>query len=133
MSETANPEGARAEVFYNGACPICSAEMEHYRGYAEARDLPLAFLDLNEADLDRFGLTADEAAKRLYVVKDGALLSGMEAFRALWSEMPRYRLLARLFGLPGVRQVAALLYDRVVAPALYARHRRREARKARAA
>ena len=116
------------EVLYNGACPVCAAEIGHYRGYAGPRALPIRFHDLNATDLARWGLTPDQAARRLYVARDGRIESGIPAFLTLWREMPRYRWLARLVGLPGVRQVAALLYDHVLASLLYRWHLRRQRR-----
>ncbi|MDJ0629403.1 MAG: DUF393 domain-containing protein [Rhodobacter sp.] len=115
-------------VIYNGDCPICSREIAGYRNYSEARGLDILFDDLNTADLTRWGLTPDQAARRLYVVRDGVLYDGVAAFALLWEAMPRFRLLARLVRLPGVRRIAATVYDRLLAPLLYGMHRRRRAK-----
>lgn len=130
---TSTPPAPSAEVIYNDQCPVCSWEIGHYRAYAEAEGLPLAFHDLNAADLARFGLTEDQAARRLYVLSDGALTSGMPAFFVLWSRMPRYRWLGRLLDRPVLRPLSAWAYDRVLAPLIYAWHRRRQARNQRRA
>ena len=116
-------------VLYNGDCPVCSFEIGHYARYCGDRALPLRFDDLNTADLAPWGLDADTAARRLYVMKDGALLSGIPAFLVLWADMPRYRWLARVVGLPGIRQVAEISYDRVLAPLIYRWHLSRIARR----
>lgn len=115
-------------VIYNGACPICSREIAHYRARVEKHGAPLRFADLNEADLEHYGLTSDDAARRLYVTENGQLLSGTDAFLALWRHTPGYGWLARIVGLPGIRQIAGFVYDRALAPMLYAAHRRRQAR-----
>lgn len=115
-------------VLYNGDCPICSAEIGHYRAYADRRGLPIRFDDLNGPARSAWGLTEDEAARRLYVEKDGALHGGIDGFLVLWREMPRYRWLARVVDLPGIRPLAALTYDRVLAPLIYRWHLRRRAR-----
>ena len=116
-------------VIYNGACPICSREVAGYRRLAEDAGAPLAFADLTATDLAAHGLTPDAAARRFHVVADGRLLSGVDAFAALWREIPRLRWLARLVEAPMVRPIARLAYDRAAAPALYALHRRRERRR----
>jgi len=116
-------------VIYNASCPICSREIEGYRRYAEARALPLRFQDMDEADLAAWGLTPQDAARRLHVVRGGRLLAGVEAFVALWREMPRFRWLARLVSAPLVRPLAEALYERVLGPLLYRMHRRRVARR----
>jgi hypothetical protein len=56
------------------------------------------------------------------VLHEGALTSGIPAFLELWAQMPRYRFLAKLVGLPGIMQIAALAYDHVLAPAIYRWH-----------
>lgn len=121
----------QTEVLYNARCPVCRAEIEHYQGYAEARGLPIAFHDLNSDDLANWGVSADAAAKRLHVRKEGRVVSGVAAFIALWRAMPRYAWLARIVALPGLRQAAGLIYERILAPRLYARHVAREGRMAR--
>lgn len=116
------------DVIYNGACPICSREIAAYRRECQTKDVPIRFQDLQTADLARWGLDEDSAARRFHVVRDGQLVSGLPAFLALWAELPRYRWLARVLSLPVVRPLAAFAYDRIFAPALYALHRRRQAR-----
>lgn len=116
------------EIIYNGSCPICSREIVAYERYATKRDLPLDFTPLDQADLAALGLTENEAARRLHVVQDGKLVSGVEAFALLWEVMPRFRWLARLVRLPLVRPLAGAVYDRLLAPLLYWLHRRRNAR-----
>jgi predicted DCC family thiol-disulfide oxidoreductase YuxK len=112
-------------VLYNAQCPVCAAEVGHYVRAAENAGLPIRFDDLNTDALSRWGLDEDTAARRLYVQHEGMLISGVPAFLALWSRMPRYRWLARIVGLPGVRHIACAAYDYVFAPALYRRHLRR--------
>lgn len=112
-------------VLYNSQCPVCSAEIGHYARYAEDAGLPIRFDDLSADACDRWGLDHDAAARRLYVQRDGVVTSGVPAFLLLWAQMPRYRLLARLLGLPVVRHIASAAYDHVFAPALYRAHLRR--------
>lgn len=113
-------------VLYNAQCPVCSAEVKLYARAADKAGLPIRFDDLNtEAARSSWGLDADTAARRLYVQQDGVLISGVPAFLALWSQMPRYRLLARIVGLPGFRQIAGAAYDYVFALILYRQHLRR--------
>jgi predicted DCC family thiol-disulfide oxidoreductase YuxK len=93
--ETAPQDPARAvEVFYDGACPLCRAEIDTYRRMDGAETV--AWRDVaagdgppeiaNEAALARFH------ARRA----DGALISGFRAFLAVWRANPRLAPLARL-------------------------------------
>ncbi|WP_426034938.1 thiol-disulfide oxidoreductase DCC family protein [Cypionkella sp. TWP1-2-1b2] len=115
----------KTSVLFNANCPVCNFEIQHYAQYAVANDLPIRFDDLNSGARDQWGLDADTAARRLYVLHEGRLTSGIPAFLVLWAQMPRYRLLARVVGLPGIRQVASAAYDYVLAPVIYRWHLRR--------
>ena len=112
-------------VLYNADCPVCSFEINHYAAYSERNGLPIRFEDLNRDALDAWELTPDEAARRLYVMKDGQMFSGIPAFKVLWQDMPRYRWLARLIALPGLNRLACMTYDYVLAPLIYRWHLRR--------
>lgn len=112
-------------VLYNADCPICNAEICHYKSYSETKGLKLGFDDLNTDALADWDVDADTAARYLHVVHQGQLYKGIPAFLVLWAEMPRYRWLARLVGLPGIRQLASLGYDHVLAALIYNRHLRR--------
>jgi predicted DCC family thiol-disulfide oxidoreductase YuxK len=121
-------ENPTTSVLYNADCPVCSFEIGHYARYCGDMGLPVRFDDLNSAARERWGIDADTAARRLYVLHEGELTSGIPAFLVLWAQMPRYRWLARVVGLPGIRQVASLSYDHVLAPVIYRWHLRRQRR-----
>ena len=74
MSETVT------RVLYNHDCPVCRAEITHYADYAGREGLAIGFYDLNMVDLGMWGVTADQAARRLHVVHEGRVLSGIPAF-----------------------------------------------------
>ena len=112
-------------VLYNASCPVCNFEIQHYARYADAKGLPIRFDDLNSDARTKWGLDADTAARRLYVLHEGALTSGIPAFLVLWAQMPKYRWLARVVGLPGIKQIAGAAYDHVLAPVIYRWHLRR--------
>lgn len=116
---------AKTSVLYNANCPVCNFEIQHYAQYADANDLPIRFDDLNSEARAQWGLDADTAARRLYVLHDDTQTSGIPAFLVLWAEMPKYRWLGRIVGLPGIKQVACALYDFVLAPVIYRWHLRR--------
>jgi predicted DCC family thiol-disulfide oxidoreductase YuxK len=113
-------------ILYNESCPICRFEIGAYRRRALADGLAFRFDTLDRAE--DWGLTADEAARQLHVWQNGQVLSGLAAFRALWSRIPRLRWLARVTGWPIVRPLVGLLYRRFAAPLLYRAHLRRQDR-----
>ncbi len=119
-------------VIYNASCPICSAEVGHYRSAARSCVRAVEFHDITDgALLARYGLATEDAARRFHLVRDGEVLSGVPAFVALWNTLPGWRGLARVVGHPVVRPLAGVVYDRLAAPLLYALHLRRQRRLAR--
>ena len=119
------PRTARTRALYNADCPICNSEMCAYAGYAAANALPIAFDDLNAADLAAWGVSEDAAARLLHVIHDGRLHVGFDAILVLWEQMPRYRLAARIARLPGLFHLLDWGYANVVARLIYLRHKRR--------
>ena len=112
-------------VLFNGDCEICSKEICVYKTYGAGKGLPIDFKDINASDLNQFGLTRDETARQLHVIKNYELFKGVKAFVVLWNEMPRYRFLARIFSLPGVTGLAQIFYYHVIARYLYVRDLKR--------
>ena len=56
-------------------------------------------------------LTKQQAMKRFHVRgNDGLLLSGAAAFVAVWHTLLRWRLAARLAGLPGIIEILEVAY-----------------------
>lgn len=125
-------ENNTTSVLYNAQCPVCNFEISHYADYSAREALPIRFDDLNSDAREAWGIDADTAARRLYVLHHGELTSGIPAFLVLWSQMPKYRWLARVVEKPVIKQVASAGYDYLLAPIIYRWHRRRLERKHRA-
>ncbi|KPA23175.1 hypothetical protein shim_14700 [Shimia sp. SK013] len=113
---------SQTRVLFNADCPICNAEICHYKAYSDGKGLEIGFDDLNSSALADWDIDADTAARRLHVIHEGQVFAGIPAFLVLWKEMPRYRTLAKLVSLPGIRQVASIGYDYILAPLIYRRH-----------
>lgn len=121
-------------TFFNGDCPVCSARVARYRHQGRRR-ADLLWRDLADCPdaLRCFGIDRETARKRLHVVdRNGILRGGIDAFAAIWRELPGAQWLAVLVGLPGIHTLAAVLYDKIMVPALWAWNQRREAARARA-
>ena len=120
------------KVFYNGKCPLCAAEISHYKHLAEKYRAALSFKEIHEpsgvAALAKIGLTPDQAARRLYGVEKETVITGVDAFIALWRRLPRFKALAALASIPGIRHCLYFVYNRFAAPALYKAHLKRQSR-----
>lgn len=91
------PPVAPLTVYFDGACPVCSAEIAHYRRQPGAQ--ACTWVDAArcaDADLGP-GLTRETALRRFHVRDaEGRLVDGMRGFAALWRVLPRMAWLGRL-------------------------------------
>ena len=86
-------------VYYDGACPLCTKEIETYRKATGADQL--AWVDAANSDQRVLGqdLDSQTALARMHVRdEEGKLISGAAAFAAIWSRLPKTRWLGRLMG-----------------------------------
>ncbi|KPP81769.1 MAG: hypothetical protein HLUCCA04_08170 [Oceanicaulis sp. HLUCCA04] len=101
-------EYGTCEVYFDGACPLCRAEISHYRRQgAEA-----AFTDIhsNDAVLPA-GLARKQALSRFHVrLANGVTVSGARAFAELWKVTPGWRWLGRIAALPPLVWMLELAY-----------------------
>ncbi len=107
VTPTRPDAGAEAQpltVLYDGACPLCRREIAVYRGLQPLRpDTPVCFADVSDIALPvPPGTTREQLLARFHVrAANGQLLSGAQAFLALWATLPGWRWLALAGRLPG--------------------------------
>jgi predicted DCC family thiol-disulfide oxidoreductase YuxK len=98
-------------VYFDGACPVCSREIAHYRQQPGAQ--ACRWVDAAHCAPEALGdgLVRAQALGRFHVrLADGRLLVGAAGFAALWQTLPGWRWLGRLVQWAPVRPVAALAY-----------------------
>lgn len=99
-------------VFFDGTCPLCEREVSFYRRREGAR--AIRWIDVSDAPEGTVapGLTRAQALARFHV-RDarGELVSGGSAFASLWSAMPGFRILGRVFNLPPFAWLLDRTYD----------------------
>ena len=88
-------------MLYDGACPLCRREISLYRGLRP--NSPVCFADVSDsAQSLPPDTTREQLLARFHVRRgDGELLSGAQAFLALWAALPGWRWLALAGRLPG--------------------------------
>ncbi len=95
------------EVYFDGSCPMCRAEIGYYRRKVDAGSV--RFVDVSAPDHEIAGalppgLDRDLAMARFHVREaDGRVRSGADAFAALWRVTPGFRTAGRIAGTWGVR------------------------------
>jgi predicted DCC family thiol-disulfide oxidoreductase YuxK len=88
---------AAVEVFYDGGCPLCRAEI----GYYQRSGADALFTDVTQDGASPPGVSCAQALKRFHVRdSQGRLRSGAAAFAALWRVTPGWRWLGIIGGLP---------------------------------
>ena len=101
------------KVFYDGACPLCRREiafLSSRRGIEGALD----FVDVSTGAPTDFvapALTRDRALRRMHAaLPDGRIVSGADAFLAIWSRVPALRPLVALLRVPPLPWLLERLY-----------------------
>ncbi|MGF1462829.1 MAG: thiol-disulfide oxidoreductase DCC family protein [Maricaulaceae bacterium] len=106
----------RLVMYHDGACPICAAEVDHYR--KADREDRIAFVDASaEAEtLSAHGVDPTAALDRLHVrLPNGRIATGARAFVAVWAQLPGWRRIAPIAGAPPFIWLLELGY-RLVGP-----------------
>ena len=118
-------------VYFDGSCPLCKAEIGHYRKQRGAETIE--FVDVSVADVPlTCGIDRAAAMARFHVREsDGRVLSGAEAFTRVWARLPAWRWASRLSRLPGVTPALEIAYRAFlpVRPALSRTVRRFQSRR----
>jgi predicted DCC family thiol-disulfide oxidoreductase YuxK len=102
------------QVFYDGACSVCAAEIELYR--RKERASRLIFVDISTPDFDPapYGITMESFTRDMHAIdSEGRVYRGVAAFWAIWNAFPDsagYRLLSTVIALPGINLLARLAY-----------------------
>ena len=97
------------KVFYNNSCSICRFEINHYKKITKNID----WIDISneKSSLTQTKLDSNTLLRRLHVIKQGKLYSGVDAFIQLWLEIPRYKFLAKLIKKPIIYHISWVLYE----------------------
>ena len=98
-------------MFFDGGCPVCRREVGHYRRLDRAGRVRWVDIHRDPAPLSDWGIEPVAAMQCLHVLdREERIVTGVQAFAAVWSELPYYRWLARLTRLPGVLAVLNAVY-----------------------
>ena len=100
-------------VFYDGSCPLCRREINHYMGLNALKTIDWQDISAESHTLSPFGISREQAMKRFHVIDErGTKVSGVRAFLTLWRHLPGYRHLARLVEYLHLTPVLEVVYRR---------------------
>ncbi|MEM6622598.1 MAG: DUF393 domain-containing protein [Pseudomonadota bacterium] len=104
------PDDQKAQLIYNGACPVCDAGVQAFR----ADDGQTGYVDITTAPqiLTRHGLTAQDVQFRVHALApDGRLVRGIDAVAVMLSLKRGWGWAGALLGWPVFRQLGWLAYE----------------------
>lgn len=109
MTPQAKP---KITIFYDGACPLCSREINHYRGLPASERIAYVDIAADGFDAARYNLDRAAVNRSLHIITDtGEIFDGVDAFAHIWRELGGYyRYLVPLTKLPVSRQLMLLGY-----------------------
>ena len=95
--------------YFNESCSVCRTEINHYKkinntiNWVDVINDKNALIDTN--------LTKKDLIKRLHIKKNNRIFKGLDAFLIVWSEIPRYKMLAKFGSIPVIYHIGWLIYE----------------------
>lgn len=116
------PDISEITVYFNGACGICGPEVAYYARLAErhGRD-DIRFVDVSDAGNVPEGFAQHRLLQTFHVCEGAAWRVGVDGFIVLWARLPYFKYLAAILRLPLIHGGASMVYNKLLAPALYKR------------
>ena len=103
-------------LFWDGACPLCRREIAYYKSIDRAGAVNWVDCHADPSVLAPYGVTYEQAMARIHAAErtpEGGerLLSGVDAFMAVWRRLPYWSVLPPLLAAaPGALPVAEAAY-----------------------
>ncbi|WP_422020541.1 thiol-disulfide oxidoreductase DCC family protein [Roseibium sp.] len=98
-------------VYYDGKCGLCSKEINFFKRRTPKH--PILWHDIanDPAQLEGTGVSQAEALMFMHVRDaEGVMRTEVDAFIALWRQFSGWSFLSRFVSLPGIYQLAGVLY-----------------------
>ena len=100
----------KIKVFFNNSCNICKMEIDHYKKHSDDN---LEWVDIsnNQEAINLTSKSSAELLRRLHVIDNGEVIAGAKAFVIIWSKIPKYKFLAKIFGYKPLFKIFHYLYE----------------------
>ena len=101
------------KVFYDGKCNLCSKEINYYIRIAPSGIFDWQDVNLLDDEFINTGIKISDALKILHVLDaNNKLHLGIDAFIVIWNKLAYWNILAKVFSIPIIRQIANIVYRR---------------------
>lgn len=101
----------KMKVYFDGACHLCSREVEYYRSKDKLQRLE--FIDITEPSFsaEAEGLDAKRVNQIMHLRDtSGKIHLGVDAFIQIWNALPGYGIYSKLAGIPVVNRALKVGY-----------------------
>ena len=98
------------KVYFNDSCNICRMEINHYKKIANS-DLEWIDITNNDEAIKTTSKSQKELLRRLHVINDGEVIGGAKAFIIIWSKIPKYKILSKIFSIKPLFIIFHYLYE----------------------
>ena len=98
------------KVYFNDSCNICRMEINHYKKIANS-DLEWIDITNNDEAIKITSKSQKELLRRLHVINDGEVIGGAKAFIIIWSKIPKYKILSKIFSIKPLFIIFHYMYE----------------------
>ena len=98
------------KVYFNDSCNICRMEINHYKKIANS-DLEWIDITNNDEAIKITSKSQKELLRRLHVINDGEVIGGAKAFIIIWSKIPKYKILSKIFSIKPLFIIFLYIYE----------------------
>ena len=98
------------KVYFNDSCNICRMEINHYKKIANS-DLEWIDITNNDEAIKITSKSQKELLRRLHVINDGEVIGGAKAFIKIWSKIPKYKILSKIFSIKPLFIIFHYIYE----------------------
>lgn len=112
MKDEKNSRSKEICVYYNSACPVCNAGVEHQKKMTPRGDIFWGDVHLDNRLAEHLSSDREKLKKYLHLTdRQGQVHVGIDAFIVIWRNSDNQAWLAAIFSLPLVRHMAKLGYS----------------------
>ena len=98
------------KVYFNDSCNICRMEINHYKKITNS-DLEWIDITNNDEAIKITSKSQKELLRRLHVINDGEVIGGAKAFIIIWSKIPKYKILSKIFSIKPLFIIFHYIYE----------------------
>ncbi|WP_415895726.1 thiol-disulfide oxidoreductase DCC family protein [Neptuniibacter sp. PT34_22] len=107
---------AKPIVFFDGGCPLCKKEINHYQRVDTDSSIEWVDIYLNPERLSDHNIELNAAMERLHSIhSDGTTITGVASFLLIWENLPRYKKIASVIKALKLEPLSEFIYTRFAA------------------